>query len=57
MARGPDSAVPSTRHASQLLALAIGAIDILVGLLGFLLTTPWPVPCTTSVWPPGSVAR
>jgi ABC-type transport system involved in multi-copper enzyme maturation permease subunit len=37
MARRPDSA-PATRHPSQLLALAIGAIYTLVGLLGFLVT-------------------
>jgi hypothetical protein len=38
MARRPDSAAPSTRHPSQLLALAIGAVYTLVGLLGFLIT-------------------
>jgi hypothetical protein len=38
MARRPDSAAPSTRHPSQLLALAIGAVYTLVGLLGFLVT-------------------
>jgi hypothetical protein len=38
MARRPDSTAPSTRHPSQLLALAIGAIYTLVGLLGFLVT-------------------
>ena len=37
MARRPDSAT-ATRHPSQLLALAIGAIYTLVGLLGFLVT-------------------
>ena len=37
MARRPDSA-PATRHPSQLLALTIGAIYTLVGLLGFLVT-------------------
>jgi hypothetical protein len=36
MARRPDPAV--TRHPSQLLALAIGAICTLVGILGFLVT-------------------
>ena len=35
MARRPDSAAPSTRHPSQLLALAIGAVYTLIGLLGF----------------------
>jgi hypothetical protein len=29
---------PTTRHPSQLLALAIGAVYTLVGLLGFLVT-------------------
>ena len=38
MARRPDSAAPSTRHPSQLLALAIGAVYTLVGLLGFFVT-------------------
>jgi hypothetical protein len=38
MARRPDSTARSTRHPSQLLALAIGAIYTLVGLLGFLVT-------------------
>ena len=38
MARRPDSAAPSTRHPSQLLALAIGAVYTLIGLLGFLVT-------------------
>jgi hypothetical protein len=38
MARRPDSAAPSTRHPSQLLALAIGAVYTLVGILGFLVT-------------------
>jgi hypothetical protein len=38
MARRPDSAAPSTRHPSQLLALAIGAVYTLVGLLGFFIT-------------------
>jgi hypothetical protein len=38
MARRPDSAAPSTRHPSQLLALAIGAVYTLVGVLGFLVT-------------------
>jgi ABC-type transport system involved in multi-copper enzyme maturation permease subunit len=37
MARRPDSAAVA-RHPSQLLALAIGAIYTLVGLLGFLVT-------------------
>src|SRR5215213_5065493 len=37
MARRPASD-PTTRHPSQLLALAIGAIYTLVGLLGFLVT-------------------
>jgi uncharacterized membrane protein len=36
MARRPDPAAPSTRHPSQLLALAIGAVYTLVGVLGFL---------------------
>jgi hypothetical protein len=36
MARRPDPAV--TRHPSQLLALAIGAVYTLVGILGFLVT-------------------
>jgi hypothetical protein len=36
MARRPDPA--ATRHPSQLLALAIGAIYTLVGILGFLVT-------------------
>jgi Domain of unknown function (DUF4383) len=38
MARRPDSAAPSTRHPSQWLALAIGAVYTLVGLLGFFVT-------------------
>src|SRR5215216_1726787 len=38
MARRPDSAAPSTRHPSQLLALAIGAVYTLIGLLGFFVT-------------------
>jgi hypothetical protein len=38
MARRPDSAAPSTRHPSQLLALAIGAVYTLIGILGFLVT-------------------
>jgi Domain of unknown function (DUF4383) len=38
MARGPDSAAPSTRHPSQLLALAIGAVYTLIGILGFFIT-------------------
>jgi hypothetical protein len=38
MARRPNSAAPSTRHPSQLLALAIGAIYTLVGILGFFVT-------------------
>jgi hypothetical protein len=37
MARRSDSA-PTTRHPSQLLALAIGAVYTLVGVLGFLIT-------------------
>jgi ABC-type transport system involved in multi-copper enzyme maturation permease subunit len=37
MARRSDS-TPSTRHPSQLLALAIGAVYTLVGILGFLIT-------------------
>jgi uncharacterized membrane protein YuzA (DUF378 family) len=37
MARRPD-ATPTTRHPSQLLALAIGVIYTLVGLLGFFIT-------------------
>jgi Domain of unknown function (DUF4383) len=36
VARRPDPA--ATRHPSQLLALAIGAIYTLVGILGFLVT-------------------
>jgi hypothetical protein len=38
MARRSDSAAPATRHPSQLLALAIGAVYTLVGILGFLVT-------------------
>jgi Domain of unknown function (DUF4383) len=38
MARRPDSAAPSNRHPSQLLALAIGAVYTLVGLVGFFVT-------------------
>jgi hypothetical protein len=38
MARRPDSAAPSTRHPSQLLALAIGAVYTLVGIAGFFVT-------------------
>jgi hypothetical protein len=38
MARRPDSAAPSTRHPSQLLALAIGAVYTLIGILGFFIT-------------------
>jgi hypothetical protein len=37
IARRPDSA-PATRHPSQLLALAIGAVYTLIGILGFLVT-------------------
>jgi hypothetical protein len=37
MARRSDS-TPATRHPSQLLALAIGAVYTLVGILGFLVT-------------------
>jgi ABC-type transport system involved in multi-copper enzyme maturation permease subunit len=37
MARRPASD-PTTRHPSQLLALAIGAVYTLVGILGFLVT-------------------
>jgi hypothetical protein len=37
MARRPDS-TPITRHPSQLLALTIGAVYTLVGILGFLVT-------------------
>jgi hypothetical protein len=37
MARRPDS-TPATMHPSQLLALAIGAVYTLVGLLGFFIT-------------------
>jgi hypothetical protein len=38
MARRPDSAAPATRHPSQLLALAIGAVYTLIGITGFLVT-------------------
>jgi ABC-type transport system involved in multi-copper enzyme maturation permease subunit len=38
MARRPDSAAPSTRHPSQLLALAIGAVYTLIGILGVFVT-------------------
>ena len=38
MARRPDSAAPAARHPSQLLALAIGAVYTLVGVVGFLVT-------------------
>jgi hypothetical protein len=38
MARRPDSTAPSTRHPSQLLALAIGAVYTLIGILGFFIT-------------------
>jgi hypothetical protein len=38
MARRPDSAASSTRHPSQLLALAIGAVYTLIGILGFFIT-------------------
>jgi Domain of unknown function (DUF4383) len=38
MARRPNPAVPTTRHPAQLLALAIGAVYTLVGILGFLVT-------------------
>jgi hypothetical protein len=38
MARRPDSPAPSTRHPSQLLALAIGAVYTLIGILGFFIT-------------------
>ena len=37
MARRPASE-PTTRHPSQLLALAIGAVYTLIGILGFLVT-------------------
>ena len=37
MARRPDSAAPA-RHPSQLLALAIGAVYTLIGILGFFIT-------------------
>ena len=37
MARRPASD-PTTRHPSQLLALAIGAVYTLIGILGFLVT-------------------
>jgi len=37
MARRPASA-PTARHPSQLLALAIGAVYTLVGILGFVVT-------------------
>jgi ABC-type transport system involved in multi-copper enzyme maturation permease subunit len=38
MARRPDSTAPTTRHPSQLLALAIGAVYTLVGIAGFFVT-------------------
>ena len=38
MARRPDSAASPARHPAQLLALAIGAVYTLVGILGFLVT-------------------
>jgi hypothetical protein len=38
MARRPDSASPATRHPSQVLALVIGAVYTLIGILGFLVT-------------------
>src|SRR5215204_3936725 len=38
MARRPDPTNPATRHPSQLLALAIGAVYTLIGILGFLVT-------------------
>src|SRR4029450_9266308 len=38
MARRPNSTAPSTRHPSQLLALAIGAVYTLIGILGFFIT-------------------
>jgi Domain of unknown function (DUF4383) len=38
MARRPDSAAPAARHPSQLLALAIGAVYTLIGILGFFVT-------------------
>ena len=37
MARRPDS-TSATRHPSQLLALAIGAVYTLIGILGFFVT-------------------
>ncbi|HEX2159159.1 MAG TPA: DUF4383 domain-containing protein [Actinomycetes bacterium] len=38
MARRPDSAASPARHPAQLLALAIGAVYTLVGILGFFVT-------------------
>jgi Domain of unknown function (DUF4383) len=38
MARRPDSAASATRHPSQLLALAIGAVYTLIGITGFFVT-------------------
>jgi hypothetical protein len=38
MARRPGSTAPATRHPSQLLALAIGAVYTLVGVAGFFVT-------------------
>src|SRR5918999_773230 len=38
MARRPDSAASPARHPAQPLALAIGAVYTLVGILGFLVT-------------------
>jgi len=38
MARRSDPTNPATRHPSQLLALAIGAVYTLIGIVGFLVT-------------------
>ena len=38
MARRPDSTTPTTRHPAQLLALAVGVVYTLIGILGFFVT-------------------
>ena len=38
MAQRPDSGAPAARHPAQLLALAIGAVYTLIGILGFFVT-------------------